>query len=133
VNTLENPGVNSRMNGPASISWSLRVSFPSACSFTVASRNRTRVISIESALIPEAGVSDLLLNAEVAFVPSVSAVIVTVEVVDGVVDEEHPFRAEQAIATSSAKPLMDMCFFIVFFMISWFNLSDNIHLACYLR
>jgi hypothetical protein len=47
-------------------------------------------------MAPDAGVPDFFQNAELALDPSVSAVIVTVEVLGGaLVDEEHPLIARK--------------------------------------
>ena len=71
------------------------------------------MISIESATIPDAGVPDLLRNAEVALDPSVSAVIVTLVVVDGVlVDEEHPLINNMTKHNGKANVTMPVDIFI---------------------
>jgi hypothetical protein len=72
---------------------------------------------MESATIPDAGEARSLWNTDVAFVPSVSAVIVTDVVVEGVdEDEEHPFDPNTLIAKIKAEPIV-VIIFIDFFEI----------------
>ena len=72
------------------------------------------MISIESATMPEA-VPDCFRNAELAFVPSVSAAIVMVEVFGvAVVLDEHPFIVNELDSKRIAEEAIVVNLFIFF-------------------
>ena len=82
---------------------------------------------MESAIIPPAGELEFFQEAEFAFVPSVSAVIVTDEVVDGVVDddEEQPLTAQKTNAKRKAEVIVVINFFIIFVKVRTFVQSTQ--------